>query len=153
MVDKRFYELTAHLWKGGQFAYHWIPDSDSGKLTFWFPVQQPREVSDLWTTVNVYFGIHPSGIAKTMQQRALIEDIVAVNCLFAEFDLAPGQQPDHLLDSIMTLDIAPSVIVFSGGGYHCYWLLAQTYHIDSPEARQRIIDIQYAWIYRDWETS
>lgn len=145
MVDNRFYQLAAHLWQGGQFAYYWVPDGDSGKLTFWFDVSSPREVSNLWTTVNVYFGIHPSGASKTMQQRALIEDIAAVNCLFAEFDLAPGQQPGHLLDSILTLDIVPSVIVFSGGGYHCYWLLAQTYHIDSPEARQRIIDIQYAW--------
>lgn len=145
MVDNRFYQLVAHLWRGGQSAYYWVPDGDSGKLTFWFPAQAPREVSDLWTTVNVYFSIHPSSVTKTMQQRALIEDVACVNCLFAEFDLAPGQQPGHLLDAILSLDIAPSVIVFSGGGYHCYWLLAQTYHIDSPEARQRIIDIQYAW--------
>jgi len=119
MVDNRFYQLAAHLWQGGQFAYYWVPDGDSGKLTFWFDVSSPREVSNLWTAVNVYFGIHPSGASKTMQQRALIEDIAAVNCLFAEFDLAPGQQPGHLLDSILTLDIVPSVIVFSGGGYHC----------------------------------
>jgi hypothetical protein len=64
MVDNRFYQLAAHLWQGGQFAYYWVPDGDSGKLTFWFDVSSPREVSNLWTTVNVYFGIHPSGASK-----------------------------------------------------------------------------------------
>jgi P4 family phage/plasmid primase-like protien len=145
MVDNRFYDLVAHLWRGGQYSYYWIPDGDGGKITFWFESHDPREVSDMWRNVNVYFGIHPSGIQKTITQRATIEDIQCINCLFAEFDLAPGQDRQHLLDSILSLDTQPSVIVFSGGGYHCYWLLAQTYYIDSPDARQRIIDIQYAW--------
>jgi len=146
MNEPRFYELIAHLWKGGHYSYFWIPDSDNGKIAFWFDAKTPRDVSQFWKTVNVYFGIHPSRVMKTMQGRATIQDIECVNCLFAEFDLASGQSPDHLLDSIMSLDTPPSVVVFSGGGYHAYWLLAQTYHIDNDDALQRIRSVQSAWI-------
>lgn len=145
MADPRFYDLVAHLWRGGSHSYYWTPDTDEGKLSFWMPANRPREVSGLWKTINVYFGVHPSRIEKGQRERARIEDVEVVNCLFAEFDLAPGQPPQHLLDAIQSLDTPPSVIVFSGGGYHAYWLLAQTYHIDDDAARQRIIEIQYAW--------
>lgn len=144
MIDPRFYELVKHLWRGGTYAMYWTPDTDEGKLSFWFFADKPREVVDA-KFINIYFGVHPSRVERGQRQRALIETIEAVNCLFAEFDLAEGQSPEHLLESVNQLDIPPSVIIFSGGGYHAYWLLEQTYHIDSDEARQRIIDIQYAW--------
>lgn len=145
MIDPRFTEFTKHLWRGGSFAYWWTPDGDEGNLSSWFPVDKQRSI---WNsnTINIYFGVHPSITKRGMRQRALLETIEAVNCLFAEFDLAEGQSPEHLLQSINQLDTPPSVVVFSGGGYHCYWLLEQTYHVDSPDARQRIIDIQYAWV-------
>lgn len=145
MVDPRFYDLISHLWRGGSFGYYWTPDTDEGKLSFWMPASKPRQVSALWKRINVYFGIHPSRMEKGQRERVKIEDVEVVNCLFAEFDLADGQDANHLLNSIRSLDTPPSVIIFSGGGYHCYWLLAQTYHIDSDDARQRIIEIQYAW--------
>jgi len=144
-VDPRFYDLVAHLWRNGVAGYYWTPDTDEGKLSFWFPAGRPKEVSSLWKSINVYFGVHPSSVERGHRERALIEHIAVVNCLFAEFDLAPGQTPEHLLQSIMQIDTPPSVVVFSGGGYHCYWLLAQTYHIDDDIARKRIIEIQYAW--------
>lgn len=145
MIDPRFTDFTKYLWRGGSFAYWWSPDGDEGNLSSWFPVDKQRSV---WNsnTINIYFGVHPSIVKRGMGQRALLETIEAVNCLFAEFDLGEGQLKEHLLQSISQLDTPPSVVVFSGGGYHAYWLLEQTYHIDSPDARQRIMDIQYAWV-------
>lgn len=145
MVDPRFYELISHLWRGGSFGYYWTPDVDEGKLSFWFPANKPKQVDPLWNRINVYFGVHPSRTQGGVRTRGKIEDVEVVNCLFAEFDLAEGQPPEHLLAAIMSLEIPPSVIIFSGGGYHCYWMLEQTYHVDSDSARQRIIEIQYAW--------
>lgn len=145
MIDSRFYDLAKYLWRGGKHSYYWTPDSDESNLSIWFPVDNPRQV--LYSkNINIYFGVHPSAVERGTRQRALLETIAAVNCLFAEFDLAENQSQEHLLQSINQLDTPPSVIIFSGGGYHSYWLLEQTYHIDSDEARQRIIDIQYAWV-------
>lgn len=145
-MDNRFYELTSHLWRGGEFAYWWTPDNDNGKLSFWFPTNNIRLVDPSWHRFNIYFTIHPSRVMKTIYARPLIDDIAAINCLFAEFDLANGQSPDHLLASIETLDTPPSVIVFSGGGYHCYWLLENTFTITDEQSKQTAIDTQYAWV-------
>lgn len=42
--------------------------------------------------------------------------------------------------------IKPSVIVFSGGGYQFYWLLTDTYVIDTQDKRQSIKCLQAAWV-------
>ena len=152
-VDERFYELATHLWQGGSYAYYWTPDSKStegGKCAYsqWFKVAEPESVSDMLRNVNIYFGIHPSHTLKRANERALITDIQVVNCLFAEFDLADGQDADRLLESINQIDIPPSVVIFSGGGYHCYWLLESPYRIHGDDSRTWIIDLQYAWV--DW---
>lgn len=146
MVNEQFYELTKHLWRNGSYAYWWTPDTDEGKLSIWFAANKPTPVNPLWKSINVYFPVHPSRTQNGMRQRAKVVDVEVVNCLFAEFDLASGQTKDHLLAAINQMDKPPSVVIFSGGGFHCYWLLEQSYFTDSADARQRIIDIQYAWV-------
>ncbi len=145
-MDNRFLELSAHLWRGGAFSYLWSPDNDNGKLSFWFSVEEPRVIDSSWNRYNVYFSVHPSKVMKTIYARPLLDDIAAINCLFAEFDLAPGQEPNHLLASINQMDTPPSVIIYSGGGYHCYWLLENTFKLTDEQSRQIAIDTQYAWV-------
>lgn len=146
MDNQRFAELTAHLWRGGSFSYLWSPDNDNGKLSFWFPTATPRQLDPTWNRINVYFSVHPSRVMKTIYARPMLDDIEAINCLFAEFDLVAGQSPDHLLNSINQMDIPPSVIIFSGGGYHCYWLLERTFPITDDHSREVAISTQYAWV-------
>lgn len=144
MIDEQFYQLATHLWRGGSYAYYWTP-ADGGDISEWFPVDNVVPVPDLWK-FNTYFGVHPSKQLKSKHQRTTLEDVSAVNCLFAEFDLAEGQAKDHLLESIYQIDVAPSMIVFSGGGYHCYWLLDSTYNVHSHAELEEIKAIQYAWV-------
>ncbi len=47
---------------------------------------------------------------------------------------------------ISSLTPQPSIIIDSGGGYHCYWLLSETFHIASGEDRSLAQSVQYAWI-------
>ena len=39
-----------------------------------------------------------------------------------------------------------SVIIDSGGGYHCYWLLVESFVLDDDEARSRADRLQKAWV-------
>lgn len=145
MIDPRFYEFISKLWKGGTYAYYWTPDTDSGKLSQWFEVDKLLVVPAVWSKVNCYFSVHPLKVRKDKFSRGLIKDVQAVNCLYAEFDIDDITRKDFVLNSIQTMDTPPSVIVFSGGGYHCYWLLENTYLVASDEDLEHIKTVQYAW--------
>ena len=145
-MDNRFNALTSHLWRNGPYAYWWTPDNDTGKLSFWFPTASPRLIDQMLSRFNLYFSVHPSSINRGVHNRASLSDISAINCLFAEFDRAPGQTAEHLLASINQMDIPPSVIIHSGGGYHCYWLLDRTFVITTEQDREIAQGTQYAWV-------
>jgi hypothetical protein len=71
----------------------------STRSQWWLDASKPPAPVDS-KFINLYFGIHTCSVNKGMRQRATIDTIDAVNCLFAEFDLAKGQQPEHLLEAI-----------------------------------------------------
>jgi len=59
--------------------------------------------------------------------------------------------PSHYIDLALThvnaLSVRPSVVVYSGGGYHCYWLLADTYMIAGDDAAFKYATfLQDAWV-------
>jgi putative DNA primase/helicase len=141
MIDPRLEQLFAHLQRGGSWAYYWtMPD----KRSSWHPVGRN---GTLPKGTNIYFGVHPTAAKRATHQRARAGDISAVNCLFAEFD---AKDFDNLKESalahIHNMPLSPSVIVDSGGGYHCYWLLAESFMITSQDDRARIDRIQKAWV-------
>jgi hypothetical protein len=79
--------------------------------------------------------------------RAQIPYIAAINCLFAEFDAVQfHNDKDRVLSHIGGLAQRPSVVIDSGGGYHAYWFLRETFYLDSPDARERAMRVQQAWV-------
>lgn len=50
------------------------------------------------------------------------------------------------LAHVESMDPAPSVVVDSGRGYHCYWLLADPFYTIKEPARQRAASLQAAWV-------
>jgi len=146
MIDPRFYTLIEFLWRGGSFAYFWTPDTDSGNLFHWVSTSEKTDVPKFWANLNCYFSVHPLRTSKDSHSRGQIVDVESVNCVFAEFDPAPGQSKAHLLQSIMQMDTPPSIIIDSGRGFHAYWLLHEPFRIVEESDRERIKLIQYAWI-------
>jgi putative DNA primase/helicase len=91
--------------------------------------------------------VHSTHAKRGSNQRARAIDVCAVNCLFAEFDTKDfGNSKDHALAHIHGLALPPSVVVDSGGGYHCYCLLDAPYPIASDEDRARVDRIQKSWV-------
>lgn len=151
MTDPRFYKLIRHLWKGGKYGYYWTPDGPTQtdqdgnnytvSQTFWTAASSPAKVPPIWK--NTYFGIHPTGQKYNEHRKASLADIVAINCLYAEFDAKDHTNALTMQAHIEGLDPQPSVIVHSGGGYHCYWLLRDTVLVTSVPALSLI---QRAWV-------
>jgi hypothetical protein len=105
---------------------------------------------------DVYFGVNPCAaipptnaageLAPASAIRSQVDYIAALNCLYAEFDAKDfGGSLDETLAHVRGLAVQPSVIVASGGGYHCYWLLDEPFVLDTPEKRQRAVDVQARW--------
>ena len=154
----QFAQLLQHLWRGGRVGYLWFVSQDGKKHTQWWDT---RVVGDyefnryIYKRLdqNIYFGIHPTNKAGTRSTRSLKAPdpkkpnnppVVAANCLFADFDTKDLGSKDAIMDHLADLP-TPNVIIDSGGGCHCYWLLRDTMPI-TDENREHVIDIQERWV-------
>lgn len=139
--------LLDHLHRGATWRYLWTTE---GRQSLWCKAGDPLPaIPAAWR--NVYFGVHPTSKRKGSHERATIPDVTAVNCLFAEFDAKDfdGDKAAIVahLDALWR-DVAmpfPTVIVDSGGGYHCYWLLEHTVTVDNGN-RGDLAALQRGWV-------
>ena len=141
--------LLSHLWRGGQWAHYWTPDGPEktsakgekyiAKISRWFPVDKIPPIPATWARKNVYFSVHPcreipptnSKGKKVGRESIRVQNgfVAVVNGFFAEFDAKHFEGGKAAI--LAHLDTFPqdrgwpfpSVIVDSGGGYHCYFLL------------------------------
>ncbi len=73
----------------------------------------------------------------------------------AKYKTDPARYKALALAHVKTLTPQPSVIVASGGGFNCFWLLAEPFHIRSHEYDHSnhittyIADIQKRWVHMD----
>jgi hypothetical protein len=134
--------FLSHLHRGGAWAYWW---TFPGKRSTWWAAGEPAAIPG--GDVNVYFSIHPAVARKGTHARATLEDIAAVNCLFAEFDAKDFDDgKPAVLAHVDALLPAPSVVIDSGGGYHCYWLLRAPFALDTDQDRERARSVQRDWV-------
>lgn len=145
-------KLFAHLWRAGAWAMFWV---NPGKVSHWFATDAiPHRIKADFSR-NLYFGVNPCAAIPTTNAkgeqaqpetvRAQLTAIAALNCLFAEFDAHDADKLD-VLTKIRLLTPAPSVIIDSGGGYHCYWLLDAPLVLTDDETREYARNLQRRWV-------
>lgn len=120
---------------GGGWQYYWRAET---KQSLWFSVGESPCVPD-WT--SVYFNVHPQVSKLEGHKRGGIASVDVINHLFAEFDMKDGWKQEQ----IDTLTPTPSIIIFSGGGWHCYWLLNETVNV-TDENRESMRELQAEWV-------
>lgn len=145
--------FLTHLHRGGAMAYyHELPT----RRSWWFasgkPLAPPEEC-----TVNWYFGVHPctaippcnahGEVKPAHAVRAQKRYIAAINCLYAEFDAKTYGSKEAIAAHLAATPFPePSVLIDSGGGLHGYWLLADSYTLDTDEKRQAAEVMQRLWV-------
>jgi hypothetical protein len=150
-------QVMRHLWRGGAYACLW----NDRRQSYWFKPERLPAIPSAWKGTNIYVGVHPlSSIPPTNAQgqkappdevRSQLKYVSAINCLFGEFDAKDEgvgdlqDVKDKALGRVNKVSIAPTLIIDSGGGYHCYWYLADTIHI-TDENRKQIGDLQAKWV-------
>lgn len=126
-----------HMMRGGDWGYYW---RERNADTTWWRTSQPAPVGQ-----NIYYGLLPLAEPRGLRQRANAESVVAINALWADYDAKQfNDDLEMALQAIESLPHQPSVIIASGGGYHCYWLLESPVLItdDNRDAVRRTV--------RDW---
>lgn len=143
----------AHLHRGGAYAYyHALPE----RRSYWYPTDRPIAPPEEATT-NWYISVHPSSAIPPCNAhgeikappfvRAQKRYVAALNCLYGEFDVKTYGSKEAIREHIANAAWpAPSVVVDSGGGIHCYWLLREPWMLDSDDARQAAEIVQRAWV-------
>jgi hypothetical protein len=63
----------------------------------------------------------------------------------AAFYADPDKYKARALAAIRALPYAPTIIIDSGGGYHCYWQLSGTVYLDDNN-RADVADTQHGWV-------
>ena len=165
-IPSQFGRLLAHLHRGGAFGF-WCYESAARKpledrpierASVWWRCADPAGLPDLTGPHglrHVWFGVHPCAAIPTTNTRGEAREprwvrsqsdyISAVNCLYAEFDAKDFGAKEDTMEHIEDLALAPSVIIDSGGGYHCYWLLDQSWLLDDTN-RSDARALQHAWV-------
>lgn len=123
------------LGRGGNYQYYW---STSNKSPVWFVSGSPLAVPE-WDTV--YYNVNPSRERTDDYSRGTLENVMAVNCLYGDFDAKDGWD----IEKVEGIKPSPSVIVFSGHGWHCYWLLKEPIIITEAN-RDHICKTQEEWV-------
>lgn len=64
----------------------------------------------------------------------------------ALYKLEPAKYLALALARVKSVDLSPSALVFSGGGYQAYWLLDEPFILRTDEDRKLAIDAQARWV-------
>jgi len=141
-----------HLHRGGNYA-NWWTKALAGNQSTWWNVGSPKPVP---SQGDVYFSVHPSvtipttndkgKLVPSTEVRSRIATIAAINCLFAEYDSKDYGSKGAALSHIENLAPAPSVIIDSGNGYHCYWLLSEPFMLATEGDRLEAERLEAAWV-------
>lgn len=143
----------AHLHRGGAYAYyHALPE----RRSYWYPTSRPL-APPAECTSNWYISVHPATqippcnahgeIREPMYVRAQKRYVAALNCLYGEYDVKDYGSKEAIHTHIAGAAFPqPSVVVDSGGGVHCYWLLRDPWILENDDARLAAEVVQRAWV-------
>lgn len=143
-------KLLNYLWQGGQFSYFWTAPE---KRSYWFSVNKISPIPN--GNRNVYFGVNPVARIPLTNARGEKRDrryirsqngyIGAINTVFGEFDIKDFGSKEAIFDHLSDYPPA-SVTIFSGGGYHLYWLLDEPFIIGTEADREQARRVQANWV-------
>jgi hypothetical protein len=70
---------------------------------------------------DVYFGV----AARQDKTSGRLKNCANIRCLFADLDFKQFESEEDAWQALENFPLKPSLLVRSGGGLHCYWLLAE----------------------------
>lgn len=150
MTDSNMYFFLKTLYAGCSSGYITCWDKET-KHTEFFDVTHLEEASEHAREAaqqkDIYFGVGLRGNPLPNNQRGTEADISVLPGVFADIDIAGSNHrsrrryPDSLGTVQQVLRSmtapAPSIVVHTGGGLHCYWLFEEPWSLEEDESREQ----------------
>lgn len=95
---------------------------------------------------NIYFTVNPVG--RRLNNKASKEDITRLTCLHVDIDppkikgIDIEQEQKKMLKQLENYTPAPSVIIYSGGGYQAFWRLNKSEKLETGGNLSRIEELE-----------
>lgn len=104
----------------------------------WFEIEEIRRLlyelkKPYYLRTNVYFGV-----CARDSQEGKEKNVKQVNCLWVDIDAKNIKEKEAIKKNLETFLPEPSIIVSSGNGYHCYWLLDKPEMVNNQEDINRL---------------
>lgn len=134
---QRTKEFLETLFQGTRGYIELRTITNKGEVSqFFYPAKDiDRLISNLtndyegtFKDTNVYFGACPRNERKGKEG-----NIKEVNCFWADLDCNDQEERKERLEKLKKFKLSPSIVVCSGNGLHCYWLLKKPYLIKNNE--------------------
>ncbi len=110
----KFYQVLYKNCDQGKVEFRFLPS----KRQNFFPLTKLENLHALPVDQNCYFAV------ATREGGGKKEHIIQIPALWADLDFKDLSQEEF--DSrLKSFPLSPSIIVHSGGGYHCYWQLKE----------------------------
>ncbi len=106
------------------------------------PSIAPLSTNDLYFSTGTATQIPPTNASGKQcddrYKRIQNAYLASVNALYTEFDFKDFASAEATIEHVSNLPHPPSIIINSGGGLHCYWLLDVTHHCHDESSRERL---------------
>lgn len=141
-------QFIGRMWRGGAIAtLNKKGATGAVNNSQWLAPEQLQKVvlsstNDLYFSTGTATQIPPTN-AKGEQcadryKRLQNAYLASVNALYTEFDFKGFASAEAATEHVANLPHQPSVIINSGGGLHCYWLLDVAFVCTDETARERL---------------
>ncbi|MDA3791821.1 MAG: DUF3987 domain-containing protein [Desulfobacula sp.] len=98
---------------------------------------------------DVYFGIGMQKEALNENRRGKAKSVISIPGLWLDLDIkGPNHKNKNLIPSVETAEdfisrfsLRPSMIVSSGGGFHCYWIFKEPWVFENDNEWQEAVNL------------
>ncbi|MBA7608124.1 hypothetical protein ES703_15299 [subsurface metagenome] len=134
--QQRFFETLFEDTKG--YVEIRTIDMEGKVKQSWYKTEEIKElVQDLkrpyYLKTNVYFGV-----CARKEKEGKEKNVCQVNCFWTDIDAKNIKEKGAIKKKLELFLPEPSIIISSGRGYHCYWLLKKSQEIKSQEDIDRL---------------
>ncbi|WP_407311754.1 YfjI family protein [Desulfosporosinus sp. SB140] len=138
------------------YTYIWLLKK---KKTLWRSLTNLRDMAEtavrFGQSQDIYFPVCPQVKALSVNERGTLVSVHSMTCFYCDFDCQGGNHEqknlptfDEVWEWLESLPNPPSIIIFTGGGIHCYWLFDKPWIFESNDDRQKAQEMSRVWQQR-----